>query len=49
MPKKTLFMTPLQTLLNEFRELATSNRDLGDKFERLFLSMSVLRQTTIKD
>ncbi|MDO9213955.1 MAG: hypothetical protein Q7U23_09005 [Methylococcales bacterium] len=35
-------MTPLQTLLNEFRQLATSNRDLGDKFERLFANYLVI-------
>ena len=35
-------MTPLQTLLNEFRQLATSNRDLGDKFERLFANYLII-------
>ena len=30
-------MTSLYTLLDEFRETATSKRDLGDKFERLIL------------
>ena len=28
--------TSIQTILEEFRQAATSNRDLGDKFERLF-------------
>jgi len=28
--------TTLHTILEEFRQFATSNRDLGDKFERLF-------------
>ncbi|MGB7712726.1 MAG: type ISP restriction/modification enzyme [Microcoleus sp.] len=30
-------MITLNTILNEFRETATSTRDLGDKFERLIL------------
>jgi predicted helicase len=28
-------MTTIHEILNEFREAATSNRDMGDKFERL--------------
>ena len=28
-------MTTVHHILEEFREAATSNRDLGDKFERL--------------
>lgn len=31
-------MKPIEKILNEFRDAATSNRDLGDKFERLMAS-----------
>ncbi len=34
-------MTTIHDVLNEFRELATSNRDLGDKFERLIANYLV--------
>jgi hypothetical protein len=29
--------TTIHSILEEFRQLATSNRDLGDKFERLII------------
>ena len=31
-------MTTIHTILEEFRQAATSNRDMGDKFERLMAS-----------
>ncbi len=34
-------MTTIHTLLEEFRQAATSNRDLGDKFERLIANYLV--------
>jgi predicted helicase len=34
-------MTTIDSILAEFREAATSNRDLGDKFERLIATYLV--------
>jgi len=34
-------MTTIYSILDEFREMATSNRDLGDKFERLIATYLV--------
>jgi predicted helicase len=33
--------TTIETILEEFRQAATNNRDLGDKFERLIANYLV--------
>jgi predicted helicase len=35
-------MTTIHDILAEFREAATSKRDMGDKFERLFANFLVI-------
>jgi len=45
-------LTTIHSILEEFREAATSNRDLGDKFERLvatYLTVDPLYQDKYSD